>query len=478
MKNIYIKIGLGSCGIAAGAKELYEYLLQNLSEFHDVDIKVIKTACNGMCFAEPIVEISSGINKSITYGNVTNELILNIIRDFISQNPYKKNILMSNYDDDIDTLASEKITLNTQNKIVLKNCGNIDPNSIDEYISAGGYTALENVIKNQSPEEIIQTIITSGLRGRGGAGFPTGRKWSILRESTKEYDGQIYLICNADEGDPGAFMDRSILEGDPHSVLEGMIIASFAMRATQGYIYVRAEYPQAILNLKIAIEQAYQRGYLGKNILSTKHSFDIFIKEGAGAFVCGEETALIASIEGKRGIPSIRPPYPAQKGLWEKPTNINNVETFANIPKIISMGAENFKKLGTEKSAGTKVFALAGKIKKPGLIEVEMGTPLSKIIFDIGGGMKGEKSFKAVQLGGPSGGCIPNDLIDTRVDYDNINQTGAIMGSGGMVIMDDDTCMVDVAKYFINFTQSESCGKCTFCRIGTKRLQKFLLELP
>jgi NADH:ubiquinone oxidoreductase subunit F (NADH-binding)/Pyruvate/2-oxoacid:ferredoxin oxidoreductase delta subunit len=358
-----------------------------------------------------------------------------------------------------------------QRKLVLANCGVIDPESIEDYLGREGYAALRRAVTSMSPEEVIEAIKSSGLRGRGGAGFPTGLKWSFARASGGD---KKYMICNADEGDPGAFMDRSLLEGDPHAVLEGMAIAAYAIGADEGYIYVRAEYPLAIKRLLLAISAAEARNFLGARVLGSGFSFAVHVKEGAGAFVCGEETALMASIEGKRGMPSIRPPFPAERGLWGAPTNINNVETLGNIPVILRMGADEYSRIGTEKSKGTKVFALAGKIKLGGMIEVPMGITLREVIYDIGGGIQGDRAFKAVQLGGPSGGCIPASLLDVQVDYDSLTATGAIMGSGGMVVMDEATCMVDVARYFLSFTQSESCGKCTFCRMGTKRMLEIL----
>jgi len=359
-----------------------------------------------------------------------------------------------------------------QTKIVLHNCGKINPTSIDDYIASGGYNALEKVFKEKiSPEKIIDEIKKSNLRGRGGAGFPTGLKWQFTKNTPNK---PKYLICNGDEGDPGAFMDRAVLEGDPHSVIEGMLIGAYAIGTEEGYIYVRAEYPIAVEHVKIAIDQARDHGLLGKNILNTGFSFDIKIKQGAGAFVCGEETALMASIEGKRGTPRPRPPFPAQRGLWNKPTCINNVETFANVSHIILRGAEEFAKIGTEKSGGTKIFALAGKVRNTGLIEVPIGTSLRKIIFDIGGGVVPGKEFKAVQIGGPSGGCIPERHLNLPIDYESLKGAGAIMGSGGMIVMDDGTCMVDIARFFMDFAQNESCGKCTPCRIGTKRMLEIL----
>jgi len=362
-----------------------------------------------------------------------------------------------------------------QLRIALRNTGIINPERIEEYIARGGYRSLEKALFEMAPEQVIEEIKRSGLRGRGGGGFPTGLKWEFARRSPGE---EKYVICNADEGDPGAYMDRSILEGDPHSVIEGMAIAAYAIgNCREGYIYCRAEYPLAIKRLRMAIAQAEEYGLLGDNILGTDFSFRLYIKEGAGAFVCGEETALIASIEGKRGLPRVRPPYPAQSGLWGKPSNVNNVETYANVPVVIDKGADWFSSYGTEKSKGTKVFALVGKINRPGLIEVPMGITLREIIFDIGGGIPRGKKFKAVQIGGPSGGCIPEELLDTPIDYDSLLSAGAMMGSGGMVVMDEDTCMVDVARFFLNFITSESCGKCTPCREGTKRMLEILTRI-
>ena len=361
-----------------------------------------------------------------------------------------------------------------QHRLVLRNCGHINPDSIEEYIGADGYEGLAKALLEMTPGQVVEEMKKTGLRGRGGGGFPTGMKWMFCAKSPGP---KKYVICNADEGDPGAFMDRSLLEGDPHAILEGMAICAYAIGADEGYIYCRAEYPLAIKRLKQAIAQAEEAGLLGEKILGTDFNFTIHIKEGAGAFVCGEETALMASIEGKRGMPRPRPPFPAVKGLWEKPSNINNVETFANVPYIFRVGAEEYAKLGTEKSKGTKVFALTGKINNTGLAEVPMGITMREIIFDIGGGIMGGKKFKAVQIGGPSGGCIPEELLDTPVDYDSLIAAGAMMGSGGLVVMDEDTCMVDVAKFFLNFTQSESCGKCTPCREGTKRMLEMLTAI-
>ena len=466
--SLVIKVGLASCGLAAGAGEVYDAILKHIKK-NKIDAEVKKTACIGMCFVEPLVEIYEDKKKSITYGDVTSESVGNIIDSFSKGKPIEENVIISNI-----LKGSENKTFNKQKRIVLRNCGIIDPVSIDDYLENDGYKALEKSVKDMSREAIIDEIKNSGIRGRGGAGFPTGLKWQFAFNADNK---KKYIVCNADEGDPGAFMDRSVLEGDPHSVIEGMIIGAFAIGADEGYIYCRAEYPLAIKHLEIAIEQATEKGYLGDKIFGTDFNFELHIKEGAGAFVCGEETALMASIEGKRGMPSIRPPFPAQSGLWGKPTNINNVETLANIAWIILNGANNYAKYGTEKSPGTKVFALAGKIRNSGLIEVPMGMPLKDVIYNVGGGMKTEKPFKGVQLGGPSGGCLPAELLDTTVDYDSINKTGAIMGSGGMVVMDTSSCMVDIAKFFLNFTQNESCGKCTFCRVGTKRMLEILIRI-
>ncbi|WP_054841130.1 NADH-ubiquinone oxidoreductase-F iron-sulfur binding region domain-containing protein [Thermococcus peptonophilus] len=468
---------MNSCGIAAGAKETYEAIKRELEERGGLDVKLKIVGCVGMCYREPLVDIITE-DEIITYGHVDPKKVPRIIEEHvINGRPVEEWIVKRDWWEngerktwDVDGYFTK------QKKIVLENSGYIDPENIDEYIAVGGYEALKKAL-NMKPEEIIEIITKSGLRGGrgGGAGFPTGLKWKFTREAPGD---EKYVICNADEGDPGgAFMDRNVLEGDPHRVIEGgMIIGAYAIGATKGFIYVRAEYPLAIRRLKIALQQARDRGFLGENILGSGFSFDIEIKEGGagGAFVCGEETALIASIEGKRGMPRPRPPYPAQKGLWGKPTNINNVETWANVPWIIRHGWEAYASLGTEKSRGTKVFALSGKIKHGGNVEVPMGITLREILYEIGGGTKTGKRIKAVQLGGPSGGCIPEELFDTPVDYESVNATGAIMGSGGMVVMDEDTCMVDVAKFFLDFTVKESCGKCTFCRLGTKRMWEIL----
>jgi NADH-quinone oxidoreductase subunit F len=467
MNNIIVKVGLASCGVAAGAKEVYAALEQYLED-NPRPVILKKTACIGMCFEEPIVEFVGSELGSIHIGKANPETITHILEDYIAGKTPAENIILAE-----KISGKHNALLANQQRIVLRNCGIIDPECIEDYEAGDGYKALQKALQMERTA-IIEEIKKSGLRGRGGAGFPTGLKWQFC---ASENSDKKYIICNADEGDPGAFMDRSTLEGDPHSVIEGMIIGAYAIGANEGYIYCRAEYPMALEHLKTAISAAEEKGYLGKNILGSSFSFDLHIKEGAGAFVCGEETALMQSIEGKRGMPTLRPPYPAVKGLWGKPTNINNVETWANIPWIIMHGAQEFRKYGTEKSPGTKVFALAGKIAGSGLIEVPMGIPLKDIIYKVGGGMKTSKPFKAVQMGGPSGGCIPAEKLDTIVDYDSITATGAIMGSGGMVVMDSGTCMVDVARFFLNFTQNESCGKCTFCRIGTKRMLEILTRI-
>ncbi len=439
------------------------------------EIKVVQTGCFGLCALGPVVivhpdgtfysrvtvdDVAEICSEHLLKGRVVERLVYN---DTGSDEPVHGNVALS------DTTFYK-----TQNRVVLRNCGVINPESIDEYIAMDGYAALGKVLTEMTPEDVIKVITDSGLRGRGGGGFPTGRKWALTAPNQAD---QKYVVCNADEGDPGAFMDRSVLEGDPHSLIEAMAIAGYAIGATEGYVYVRAEYPIAVSRLQIAIDQAREYGLLGKNIFGSGFDFDLFIRLGAGAFVCGEETALMTSIEGNRGEPRPRPPYPAVKGLFGKPTVENNVETFANVPQIILRGAEWFASMGTERSKGTKVFALGGKIKNTGLVEIPMGTTLREIIEDIGGGIPNGKKFKAAQTGGPSGGCIPASLIDTPVDYDNLVAIGCMMGSGGLIVMDEDTCMVDMAKFFLEFTVDESCGKCTPCRVGTKRLLEKLEKI-
>jgi NADH-quinone oxidoreductase subunit F len=467
MEKTKVIVGLGSCGIAAGGNKVYNKI-RDLRDAEKLDFILDKTSCVGMCYREPLVEVVDETG-SYLYGEIDEKKAVDIINQHVqNHNPVKELIVRSDFYETID-----KSFFEGQVKIALRDCGYINPERIEEYENRNGYKALRKIAEgNIDSETIVKMVMDSGIRGRGGGGFPTGLKWRFALQNTAD---EKYVICNADEGDPGAFMDRSLLEGDPHAVLEGMIIAAYAIKATGGVIYCRAEYPLAIQRLNIALEQARARGYLGKDIMGIRgFDLDIYVKEGAGAFVCGEETALMASVEGKRGMPAKRPPFPAESGLWGKPSNINNVETYANIPWIIYNGPEEYARFGTEKSRGTKVFALTGKINHGGLVEVPMGITIRDIIYNLGGGIQQNKRFKAVQLGGPSGGCIPEHLIDTPIDYDSVNATGAIMGSGGMVVMDETTCMVDMARFFLDFTQKESCGKCTFCRIGTKRMLEIL----
>ena len=460
-----VRIGLSSCGIAAGALQVWAAVKEEIEQ-RGLKVEMQQTGCIGMCHHEPLLDIIRDDGGIDSYGNVSAETAREIISAGIEKGRLDK-YLVSTDDKPNDFLAG-------QVRVALRNCGVIDPEAIDDYLEKGGYQAVQKVLSELTPEEVISEIKTSGLRGRGGAGFPTWFKWNATR---LEKSRSKYVVCNADEGDPGAFMDRSLLEGDPHAVLEGMIIAGFAIGADTGIIYARAEYPLAIKRLEIAIAQAREKGMLGADIMGSSFSFDISVKQGAGAFVCGEETALIASLEGERGMPRLKPPFPSQHGYWNRPTNINNVETFANVPWIINSGGGAFAAMGTEDSKGTKVFALAGRVKRGGLVEVPMGMSLREIIFGLGGGIKENRKFKAVQMGGPSGGCIPEALLDTPVDYQSIMNTGAFMGSGGMVVVDDTTCMVDLARYFLKFTQSESCGKCVACRIGTKRMLEILERL-
>ena len=470
MEKIKVLVGMASCGIAAGASKVYDKIFE-LKKLENLDFELVKTGCTGMCFREPLVEIIDH-SGSFLYGEIDEKKAVEIFEKHIKNlEPVKDYVVKSDLFETPDAPYFKG-----QVKTVLRNCGLIDPESIDDYEKQNGYNAIKKILnENITQETVIQTILDSGLRGRGGGGFSTGMKWKFAFNNKSD---EKYIICNADEGDPGAFMYRSVLEGDPHSVLEGMIIAAYSIGGTEGVIYCRAEYPLAIIRLNIALSQAREKSYLGKNIFGKEgFNFDIHVKEGAGAFVCGEETALMASVEGERGMPRRRPPFPAVSGLWKKPTNINNVETFANVAGIILNGAASFNKYGTEKSKGTKVFALTGKIKHGGLVEVPMGISINDIIFKLGGGIQNDKKFKAVQLGGPSGGCIPSYMSDTIVDYDSVNATGAIMGSGGMVVMDETTCMVDMARFFLDFTQKESCGKCTFCRVGTKRMLEILTRI-
>ncbi len=456
-----VVVGQGSCGVATGARKTAAELEKQIAD-KGLDIPVSVTGCVGTCYLEPIVDVYDDNDELPRYVKVQPDKVERIVEEHLAGGKPVEEDAISDED---------KQFIEKQQRVVLRNCGVINPENIDDYIAVDGYKAIEKVLKEMKPEDVIEEIKVSGLRGRGGAGFPTWFKWNAAKASP---GNEKYIVCNADEGDPGAFMDRSVLEGDPHSLLEGMIIGGYAMGACEGIIYCRAEYPLAIKRLEIAMEQAREKGFLGKNIFGSGWDFDIRIKAGAGAFVCGEETALIASLEGERGMPRLKPPFPAAKGYWQKPTNINNVETFANVPWIVYNGGAAFANFGTEKSPGTKVFALAGKIKKGGLVEVPMGMTIREVIFGIGGGIKNDKEFKAVQMGGPSGGCVPASLVDTPVTYEDITKTGAIVGSGGMIVMDEDTCMVDMARYFLNFTRDESCGKCNYCRIGTKRMLEIL----
>ncbi len=441
------------------------------------EVKVVQTGCFGLCALGPVVIIYP---EGTFYSRVQESDVAEIVSEHLLKGRLVDRLVYKDADESVIEEAGKTISLNdtnfykTQKRVALRNCGLIDPEDIDEYIAMDGYAALGKVLTEMTPEDVVKVVKDSGLRGRGGGGFPTGLKWSFTAANAAD---QKYVVCNADEGDPGAFMDRSVLEGDPHCLIEAMAICGYATGATEGYVYVRAEYPIAVKRLQLAIDQAREYGLLGKNIFDSGFDFDLFIRLGAGAFVCGEETALMTSIEGNRGEPRPRPPYPAVKGLFGKPTTENNVETFANIPQIILKGAEWFASMGTEKSKGTKVFALGGKIENTGLVEIPMGTTLREIIYDIGGGIPNGKKFKAAQTGGPSGGCIPVSLIDTPIDYDNLTAIGCMMGSGGLIVMDEDNCMVDIAKFFLDFTVDESCGKCAPCRIGTKRMMEILEKI-
>ena len=457
-----VAVGQGSCGIAAGAQKVYDVLNSNL-DLNNNQLTV--TGCIGMCYLEPIVDVymDDGLHRFVKVNGEIAEKIANSVND---------NNLSSVQEYEISD--DDKQFLEKQTRIALRHCGVINPEIIEDYTNDDGYKALNKVLTTMSPEDVIEEIKISGLAGRGGAGFPTWFKWNAARQSVGE---KKYLICNADEGDPGAFMDRAVIEGDPHNLIEGMLIGAYAIGASEAVVYVRAEYPLAIRRLQNAINQAKAKGFIGQNIMGTEFSCDFRIKAGAGAFVCGEETALIESLEGSRGMPRLKPPFPAQSGYWHKPSNINNVETFANVSWIILNGGNAFSSMGTENSKGTKVFALTGKIKRGGLVEIPMGKTLRDVIFDIGGGIKNDKNFKAVQMGGPSGGCIPEELLDTIIDYKALSATGAIMGSGGMVVMDDSTCMVEMARFFLDFTAKESCGKCVHCRLGTKRMLEILTRI-
>ena len=468
-KHILVCHGTGCT--SSKSPQILENFNKIIKEKNIENVRVIKTGCFGLCAKGPIVIIRP---EDTFYAGVTPDDCEEIIQTHIIKGNKVERLLAKDIDGTKVNSLDELNFYKKQKRIALKNCGVINPEEIDEYIAFDGYKALEKVLKEMSPDDVIKTISDSGLRGRGGAGFPTGKKWELTKAVQGE---QKYVVCNADEGDPGAFMDRSILEGDPHAVLEAMEIAGYTIGANKGFIYVRAEYPIAVKRLKIAIEQAREYGILGKNIFGTDFNFDIEIRLGAGAFVCGEETALLESIEGKRGQPRVKPPYPANAGLWGKPTLINNVETYANIAQIILKGSEWYSSIGTETSKGTKVFALGGNVNNIGLVEVPMGTTLREIVYDIGGGIPNGREFKAAQTGGPSGGCIPKENLDVPIDYESLKQIGSMMGSGGLIVMDDTKCMVSLAKFYLQFTVSESCGKCTPCRIGTKRMLEILEKI-
>ena len=469
MKTILVCHGTGCTSSKSPA--ILENFNRIVKEKNLTDVKVIQTGCFGLCAKGPVVIIRP---EDTFYAKVKPEDCEEIIQKHIIEDKRVERLLCKDVDGKLVEKLDEIEFYKKQKRIALKNCGSIDPEKIEDYLAVDGYKALEKVLKTMTQDEVIEEITKSGLRGRGGAGFPTGKKWLF----TKNAEGtQKYVVCNADEGDPGAFMDRSILEGDPHSVIEAMMIAGYAVGANKGYIYVRAEYPIAVHRFQIAIDQAKERGILRKNLFGTDFEFDLSIRLGAGAFVCGEETALLESIEGRRGQPRLKPPFPANKGLWQCPTLINNVETYANIPKIILNGADWYSSIGTETSKGTKVFALGGNVKNIGLVEVPMGTTLREIVFDIGGGIPNGRKFKAAQTGGPSGGCIPAEYLDKPIDYESLKEIGSMMGSGGLIVMDDTKCMVNLAKFYLGFTVSESCGKCNPCRIGTKRMYEILEKL-
>jgi NADH:ubiquinone oxidoreductase subunit F (NADH-binding)/(2Fe-2S) ferredoxin len=456
---------------ALGAEEVYGEFRKQLDEQKLKDkAEIIETGCQGLCARAPVITIDP---PGVFYGRVTVDIVPEVISKTIVDGQVINKLCYVEAGKRIPYLKDIPF-YSKQKKVVLRNCGIIDPNNIEQYIARKGYESIAKALFNFKPEDIINEVKNSGLRGRGGAGFPTGTKWEFCRKAKGDTK---YIICNADEGDPGAFMDRAVLEGDPHAVIEGMLVAAFAIGSEKGFIYVRAEYPIAVNHLERAIVQARQLNLLGDNILGSGFNFDLEIKMGAGAFVCGEETALIASIEGKRGMPRPRPPFPANSGLWNRPTNINNVETLANIPIVILNGSEWYKQYGTKNGTGTKIFALAGKVKNTGLVEVPMGTTLREIIFDIGGGIPGRRQFKAAQMGGPSGGCVPAEHLDLPIDYETVKEAGAIMGSGGLIVMDSDTSMVEIAKYFMDFCHDESCGKCSPCRIGTKRMLETLTKI-
>ncbi len=470
-----VLLGAGTCGRAAGASDLAS-LISSAVDLKRFQADLYHVGCLGLCYAEPLVEVTHRGGPSILYGGISPEKADSFIDDCILRDKLRPDLAVAVMGDEAleSILPFHKVPmLEGQVRITLRNCGRIDPTDIDHYIARGGYSALAKALQ-MTRADVINEVKSSGLRGRGGAGFPTGLKWEFC---SKAPSSEKYLICNADEGDPGAFMDRSVLESDPHSVLEGMCIAAYAVGASRGFIYVRAEYPLAIERLRIGIRKMHEYGLLGDDVLGSGFCFDITIQEGAGAFVCGEETALMASLEGRRGMPRTRPPFPAERGLFGKPTNINNVETLATVPEIIARGSQWYSQFGTEKSKGTKTFALAGKILRTGLIEVPLGTTLHKIVFGIGGGIPNAKRFKAVQTGGPSGGCLPAQYLDSPVDYETLAQAGSIMGSGGMIVMDEDTCIVDIARYFTEFTKEESCGQCAPCRLGTTQMLQILTDI-
>ncbi|MFP4052668.1 MAG: NADH-ubiquinone oxidoreductase-F iron-sulfur binding region domain-containing protein [Phycisphaerae bacterium] len=468
-------VGAGTCGLGAGAGKTLSAIRQYI-DANGVDAEIVEIGCIGLCAAEPMVDVQLPGKARVSFRQVTADKVESLLGDVLDGRLPAEGVL-GQFEalEGVESWEAPKLSEHPffapQTRWVLANCGVIDPTCIEEYIARGGYRALARTIRTRTPIEVCQEVEQSGLRGRGGGGFPTGKKWQFALNTPAE---QKYLVCNADEGDPGAFMDRAVIEGDPHRLIEGMAIAAYAIGATRAYIYIRAEYPLAIDRLKLAIAQAMAYGLLGRNIYDSGFDLELVIKMGAGAFVCGEETALIHSIEGKRGMPRPRPPFPAVRGLFDKPTIINNVETFANVPRVLAEGAEAFAAVGTEGSKGTKVFALSGKIQRTGLVEVAMGTSLRQIIFDVGGGVPEGRTFKAVQIGGPSGGCIPTQHLDIEIDYESLKGVGAMMGSGGLVVMDDKTCMVDVAKFFMDFIQRESCGKCIPCREGTRRMLEIL----
>lgn len=476
-KRLRVLIGSATCGRAAGSLEVLHAFQAELDRRSlTAETAVHEVGCLGLCYAEVLVELTGRDGRRVLYESVDPKIVPELVEfHLLDGKPVLEKAMAVMEGDSLEGISSfSKLPIiEHQVRVVLRNCGLIDPTNVDHYIARGGYSGMQRSL-SMTPEEVIAEMTASGLRGRGGAGFPTGVKWGFARKSPGDVK---YVICNADEGDPGAFMDRSVLEGDPHAVLEGLLIAGYAIGAQQGYVYCRAEYPLAIERLNGAIAQMREKGFLGKNVLGSSFSFDIKIKKGAGAFVCGEETSLMQSIEGKRGMPRSRPPFPAVAGLFGKPTNINNVETLASVAAILEKGARWYQGFGTEKSRGTKTFALAGKINRTGLIEVPMGIPLRTIIEDIGGGVLGGKKFKAVQTGGPSGGCIPARFLDLPVDYEHLAEVGSIMGSGGMIVIDEESCMVDVARYFLTFTESESCGKCVPCRMGTQHLLRILTDI-